>query len=219
MDCITYALPKGRLMPATYRLLNGVGVPCPEEDGRRLVLEYPGNCTKILLSRPSDVPTYVQYGAADLGICGKDTLLEFGPEVYEVLDLGFGGGRFVLAAPVEQVGHGLDWRQSGLRVATKFPRIASMFLESQGIKHHIIKVHGAAELAPKVGLAEMVFDISATGVTLQENGLGILADAGGTTARLVANPASYKVKANELGTIIQAIKRYLAERGDALEDT
>lgn len=219
MDYTTYALPKGRLMAATYQMLKGVGVPCPEEDSRRLVLEFPDSGTRILLSRPSDVPTYVQYGAADLGICGKDTLLEFAPEVYEVLDLGFGGGHFVLAAPVERVSHGLDWRQSGLRVATKFPRIASMFLEGQGVKHHIIKVHGAAELAPKVGLAEMVFDISATGVTLQENGLGILADAGYTTARLVANPASYKVKARQLGLVIQSIKRYLAERGDALEDT
>ena len=218
MDYITFALPKGRLMKVTSRLLKAIGVPCPEEDGRRLVLEYPNEGFRLLFSRPSDVPTYVQYGAADLGICGKDTLLEFAPEVYEVLDLGFGGGSFVLAVPVEEVEKGFDWRKPGFRVATKLPRIASDFFQKEAVSHHIIKVHGAAELAPKVGLAEMVFDISATGVTLAENGLKIVAEAGHTTARLVANSASYKIKAKGLSEIIRNMKDTVARRGDTLED-
>lgn len=216
MDIVTYALPKGRLMAGTLRLLRSVGVPCPKEDGRRLLIEFPEKGLRFLLSRPSDVPVYVQYGAADLGICGKDTLIEMSPQVYEVLDLGFGAGRFVLATVSEWVDQGFDWTRPGLRVATKFPRIASLFLEGQGTKHHIIQVHGAAELAPRVGLAEMVFDIAATGKTLEENGLRVVAEAGTTTARLVANPASYKVKARELDDVIARIKGFVQSEGHTL---
>jgi ATP phosphoribosyltransferase len=203
-------------MNGTLRLLRSAGVPCPQEDGRRLLLEIPEKGLRFLFSRPSDVPVYVQYGAADLGICGKDTLIEMGPKVYEVLDLGFGAGRFVLATVSEWVDQGFDWTRPGLRVATKFPRIASLFLESQGASHHIIKVHGAAELAPRVGLAEMVFDITATGKTLAENGLRVVANAGTTTARLVANPASYKVKARELGDVIARVKGFIQSEGHTL---
>lgn len=207
MSELTIALPKGRLLEAALAALQEAGVDCRgvSEDSRRLIVDTATAGIRLVVMRPSDVPTYVDYGAADLGITGKDVLLEQLRDVYELLDLRFGVCRFVLAGP--PVGNRNSGSFSGrLRVATKFPNIAADYFERRGVPAEIIKLNGAVELAPNVGLADMIVDIVSTGQTLAANNLVIIDEIFTTTARLIANRASYRLKAIELTPVVEALR-------------
>ncbi len=210
---LTVALPKGRLLQPAVELLSAGGLDCRsvDEDSRRLVFWDEAGELRLITTRPSDVPTYVDHGAADIGLVGKDVLLEEPRDVYELLDLRFGLCRFVLAAPRERKNSGSYL--SGLRVATKFPRITADYFHRKGIHAEIIKLNGAVELAPGVGLADMIVDIVSTGKTLADNNLVIVDEIFQTTARLIANRASYRLKAERIGQLMTALQGVLAEEG------
>lgn len=207
MDYLTIALPKGKLYTPTVELLNQAGLGNPDladEDSRTLLLTVEDAGLRFLRARPSDVPTYVEHGAADLGIVGKDVLLEGEPPVYELLDLGYGECRFVLAAPEGRDVSAL--LTSTCRVATKFPRVTERYFRTRGVQAEIIYLHGAVELAPAVGLAEMIVDIVSTGRTLKENRLRVVDEIAGATARLIANRAAYRLKGAALAEITARLR-------------
>ena len=209
MDYITVAIPKGRPFKPTLDVLKRVGLACPElddEDTRSLLITCEAAKARFIIARPADVPTYVEHGAADLGIVGKDTLLEGRQTVYELLDLGYMYCRFVLAAPAGAGPAVLLDGSSHRRVATKFPRIAEAYFQRRGLQVETIYLHGAVELAPKVGLADMIVDITETGRTLLENDLVILDELESSTARLIANAASYRLKAERLVPLVRALR-------------
>ena len=203
---LNVALPKGRLGDKVYRLFKAAGYDCAamEQDDRRLVLTDEKGDMSYLLVKPSDVAIYVEHGAADVGVVGKDVLLEGGSDVYELLDLGFGKCCMAEAAPV---GFRED-RQRPLRVATKYPAIARRFYAAQSREIEIIKLNGSIELAPLLGLSDVIVDIVETGTTLRENGLIPLEEVVPISARFVANKVSYKFK--------NARVREMQERLDAL---
>lgn len=219
-DMITFALPKGRLLPLVTDLLRGAGLLQMEMDnnGRRLVYKDEERGFRYLICRAADVPTFVEYGAADLGVAGKDVILEQGKDICELLDLGFGECRFVVAVPASRLElfkgglPGYLARCGQLRVATKFPRVAESYLRSRGLPGEIIKLSGNIELAPLVGLAEVIIDLVSTGRTLRENNLVAIAEVAGATARLVANRVSYRVKNDRLLSFVEAVRTVL-ERG------
>lgn len=194
---LTVVFPKGRLLPLATALWSAAGWPVPVFDGRALTSQPGGSGARFVVARPADVPTYVERGAADLGIVGKDVLLEVEAGVLEVLDLGFGRCRFVLAAP-------RGWRPTGGRVvvATKYPRVAVRALAARGFSVDCVRLQGSVELAPALGLAEAVVDLVATGRTLAAAGLEEILDLGRVTARLVANPVGYRLRSDVLGPVI-----------------
>ena len=209
---LTIALAKGRLADQTFDLLERMGVDCAEarSPGRQLVLWDRANDIRFVLVKPSDVPTYVAHGVADLGVVGKDTLLEAGLPLYELLDLGFGRCRLCVAgyaeAPGETVSH------ATFRVATKFPNIARRWWGEKGIPIEIIELHGSVELGPVIGLSDVILDIVETGSTLIANGLTILDEvAGGITARLVCNRVSLKMKRERVMWIADGLAAQLRE--------
>ncbi len=214
---ITFALPKGRLLEISRTLLQQAGLMTLDLDagGRRLISIDQEAGLRCLICRAADVPTFVEYGAADLGIAGKDVILEQGKDICELLDLRDGACRFVVAVPAdrqEEFEAGLSGyiaRYGQLRVATKFPRLAQSYLYSQGLPGEIIKLSGNVELAPLVGLAEVIIDLVSTGRTLKENNLVPIAEIGGMTARLVANRVSYRLKYERLAAIVASIKQAL----------
>jgi len=203
---LTIAVPRGALMPGTLDLLDRLGVDTSEvrANDRKLLFESVG----IVTMRPSDVPTYVEAGAADIGICGKDVLMEqAGRHLYELLDLGFGGCRMVLASREGDDPAAEALRRLGvMRVATKYPRIATRYLEDTGRQAEIVEVKGSVELAPLTGLVEAIVDLTATGTTLRENGLVIREEIAASTARLVANPVSHKLRAREIDAVLEALR-------------
>ncbi len=215
MENTTIALPKGRMLAGALELLMRAGLDCSAvtEKSRSLVFYDKENGIRFLTVRPSDVPVYVEHGAADLGITGKDVLLEGKKDVYELLDLGFGRCRFVLAAPQEKKERSFTEYISGLRVATKFPRITEEYLKKKGIHGEVIRLNGAVELAPAVGLSEMIVDIVSTGRTLKENNLQVVEDILQSTARLIANRASYRMKAGRMAKLVDAVEKAVAEGG------
>jgi ATP phosphoribosyltransferase len=188
----------------------GCQVPDVNDDERRLVLEGTVGTgrLKVIIAKPSDVPTYVQYGAADIGIVGKDVLMEGKPEygscLYELADLGFGEGRIVLAAPF-RAERGFNWRVPGIRVATKFPNTARDFFTGEGVNAEVIKVHGATELAPRVGLSDIILDIVSTGRTLKDNGLVEVFTVARISARLIANSAAMNFKGELVRSIVDGV--------------
>ena len=203
---LTIAVPRGALMDGTLDLLDGLGVDTAEvrANDRKLLFEDAG----IVTMRPSDVPTYVEHGAADIGITGKDVLLEEpGRDVYELLDLGFGRCEMVVAArgggePLEQ-----SLRRLGrLRVATKYPRIATEHFGRTGRQIEIVAVKGSVELAPLTGLVDGIVDLTATGKTLAENGLEVVEEIVTCTARLIANPVAHKLKAPEIDALVGRLR-------------
>lgn len=224
MALLTIALSKGKLAAATIRLLAQAGLPAEglEEDGRRLLISYDGQGIRYLWCRPTDVPTYVEYGAADLGVAGKDSLLEAGAEVFELADLRFGFCRLVVAVPRQtwrEMGgeKGFDLRNlHGRRVATKFPRVTEGYFRSLGLQVEIVRLHGNIELAPQVGLAEMIVDLVATGQTLAANDLVAVAEVATSTARLIANRASFHLKHQLLHRVVASLKENA--RGENVED-
>ena len=193
---LNIALPKGRLGRQVYGLLARAGCRCDgvAEDSRRLIFENPEAGVRYFLVKPTDVATYVARGAADVGVAGKDTILESGAEVYELLDLGVGRCRMAIAAR-----NGFtDGRAGPLRVATKYPRIARAHFQREGREIELITLHGSIELAPLLGLSDVIVDIVETGTTLRENDLSVVSSIMDISARLIAGRASYRFHEAEL---------------------
>jgi len=191
---LTLALPKGRLLDPALDLLRELGVTSVDPDSRKLIFRDPGRDLEILLLKPADVPAYVTYGAADLGVVGKDILLEQEPDVYEPLDLGFGFCRLVVAEPRSLWERDDPAKWSWVRVATKYPRLTEAYFSARGIQVEIVRLDGSIELAPLVGLADRIVDLVQSGETLRANGLVEVAEITRSTARLIVNRASMKTE-------------------------
>ena len=205
---LTIALSKGRLADQAIELLEKAGYDCTaaKEKSRKLILEDEKQGLRFILAKPADVPTYVEYGAADIGVVGKDTLLEEGRQLYEVIDLGFGKCRMCVCGPKELKGK-LDTIPNK-RVSTKYPNITRAYFEDYKRESvEIIKLHGSIELAPLIGLSDVIVDIVETGRTLFENGLDILDTIAEISARVVVNKVSMKMKASEIKPMIEALKK------------
>jgi ATP phosphoribosyltransferase len=203
---LTIAVPRGALLAGSLDLLDGLGIDTAEVRGndRKLLFAEAG----IVTMRPSDVPTYVEHGSADLGITGKDVLLEQAQrKVYELLDLGFGACRMVVAAREDGDPIADALRRLGrVRIATKYPRIAAQHFADTGRQAEIVEVKGSVELAPLTGLADAIVDLTATGRTLEENGLRVTEEIGICTARLIANPVAHKLKAEEIDAVVGKVR-------------
>lgn len=211
MRYITFALGKGRLANKTLEMLEQLGITCEEmkdKDSRKLIFVNEELKLKFFLAKGPDVPTYVEYGAADIGVVGKDTILEEGRKVYEVLDLGFGKCRMCICGP--ESAKDLLKHKELIRVATKYPNIAKDYFYNK--KHQtvdIIKLNGSIELAPIVGLSEVIVDIVETGATLRENGLEILEEICPLSARMIVNQVSMKMENERIKKIITGLKELL----------
>ena len=211
MRYLTFALCKGRLAKKTMELLEKIGITCEEmkdPDTRKLIFVNEERKLKFFLAKGPDVPTYVEYGAADIGVVGKDVILEENRRMYEVLDLGYGKCRMCVCGP--ESARNLLKKQELIRVATKYPHIARNYFYDQ--KHQtveIIKLNGSIELAPIVGLSEVIVDIVETGSTLRENGLKVLEEICPLSARMVVNQVSMKMENDRIGKLIQELKAVL----------
>ncbi len=205
------AVPKGELFADAVDMLERAGLDTDglADPGRRLIISNPG--VDFIIVRPSDAPVFVAHGGADCAICGKDTLLEADLDVMELVDLGFGGCRFVVAEPEGQEGsvEAAYERLGVLRVATKYPRITQWYYDSIGVQVDIVKMHGNIELAPIVGMADRIVDITATGTTLRENNLRIVDEVLSSTARFVANPASARTdsRVRDLADTLEGLRQ------------
>jgi ATP phosphoribosyltransferase len=202
------AVPKGAIFEDALAALGGAGLPVEvlRENGRRLF--YKGEGAEFIVSRPSDVPVFVEHGAADVGIVGKDVLEEQRPNVMELRDLGTGACRMILAAPkqrAEEVQRAISHAEV-VRVATKFPNTARRYFESLGRQAEIIELHGSLELAPLVGLSECIVDLTATGTTLRENDLVVLDEISRSTARVIANRGAYRLRHEEVAEMLDAMR-------------
>lgn len=200
---INIALPKGRLGERVYELLERAGYECPaiKENGRKLIFENAERGVRYFWVKPSDVSIYVERGAADVGIAGKDILLEYAPDVYELVDLNIGKCRMAVAAKSDF--H--DDKSRTLRVATKFPRIAADYYGSLGRDIDVIKLNGSIELAPILSLSDVIVDIVETGTTLKENDLKVVETIVPISARLIANKASFKFKTDEIERLVSGL--------------
>ena len=213
MRYLTVALTKGRLANKTMEMFEKAGITCEEmkdKDSRKLIFVNEDLKMKFFLAKGPDVPTYVEYGAADIGIVGKDTLLEEGRKLYEVMDLGCGKGKMCVCGP-ESAREVLENNQL-IRVATKYPNIAKDYFFNR--KHQtvdLIKLNGSIELAPIVGLAEVIVDIVETGSTLKENGLKVLEEVCPLSARMVVNQVSMKMENERIRKLIEDLRRVLQE--------
>lgn len=211
MRYLTFALGKGRLAEKTLELFEKVGITCEEmkdKNSRKLIFVNEELKMRFFLAKGPDVPTYVEYGAADIGIVGKDTILEEGRKLYEVLDLGYGKCRMCVCGP-ESARELLQHNQL-IRVATKYPNIAKDYFYNK--KHRtveIIKLNGSIELAPIVGLSEVIVDIVETGSTLKENGLKVLEEVCPLSARMVVNQVSMKMENERISELIRVLKTQL----------
>jgi len=202
------AVPRGALLEGTLDLLDRIGVDTAAVRGESRSLVFRVGGLNLITMRPSDVPTYVEAGAADLGITGKDVLLEQSDRaVYELLDLGYGACRMVLAGRKgdERLGEA-ERRLGSIRIATKYPHIAARYFESSGRQAEVVEVKGSVELAPLVGLADGIVDLVDTGRTLEENALEVREEIARCTARLVANRVAHKLRAAELDALVERIK-------------
>ena len=205
---LTFALGKGRLAKKTLQLFEEIGITCEEmkdPDTRKLIFVNEELKLKFFLAKGPDVPTYVEYGAADIGVVGKDTILEEGRNIYEVLDLGFGKCRMCICGP--ESARELLLHHDQIRVATKYPQIAKDYFYNK--KHQtveIIKLNGSIELAPIVGLSEVICDIVETGTTLKENGLTVLEEVCPLSARVVVNQVSMKMDNERITKLISDLK-------------
>ena len=196
---INVALPKGRLGEKVYKMFEAAGYGCPDIfEGRKLIFESKDACVRYFWVKPSDVPIYVERGAADIGACGKDILLEYGPNVYELKDLGIGKCRMVVAAPKGFS----DDSEYPLRVATKFVNIAQDYYASVGRDIDIIKLNGSIEIAPILGLSDVIVDIVETGTTLKENNLVVYEEIMDISARLIANRSGYNFKSAAVSELL-----------------
>jgi ATP phosphoribosyltransferase len=207
MRPLTLALPKGRLLEPALALLAGMGIRGVDADSRRLLVTDPKADMRFIFLKPSDIPAYVEYGAADLGIVGKDILLEQQPDVYEPVDLGFGFCRLVVAEPKELWERDDPAKWSWVRVATKYPRLTERYFAERGIQAEIVRLDGSIELAPLVGLAERIVDLVQSGKTLRANGLVEVAEIMTSTARLIVNRASLKTAHARVNALVSAMRQ------------
>lgn len=199
---INIALPKGRLGEKVYKMFEDAGFGCSDMfEGRRLIFENRDAGVRYFWVKPADVPIYVERGAADIGVAGKDILLEYEPNVYELLDLGIGKCRMAVAAPKGFE----DDSEYPLRVATKFVNIAQNYYSSIGRDIDIIKLNGSIEIAPILGLSDVIFDLVETGTTLRENNLVVVEEVLQISARLIANKSSYNFKSKEIKGLLGQI--------------
>lgn len=210
-DWLTIALAKGRILQPTLDLFLAAGVNCGSvcEDSRKLIFDLEKEKIRFILAKPTDIPTYVEYGAADLGIVGKDVLLEEEKELYELLDLELGACRLSVAHKAGSKAF------VGGNVATKYPRIAEKYFQGQGKQFHVIKLHGSIELAPLLHLADVIVDLVSTGKTLVENNLVEAETIAHITSRLVANPGSYQVKGERVSALTGMLAAVLAKKEEA----
>lgn len=212
---LTIALPKGKLFNIARDLFAKVGFTAEnlEEKSRKLVITNEEMKIKFIIAKTADVPVYVEHGAADIGVIGKDVLLESDKDVYELLDLGFGKCHLMMAVPKDKKRAKLaDYAHT--RVATKFPHIAKQFFNSKGMQMEYIKMHGSIELGPIVGLSESIVDIVETGTTLRENNLEEIAFIVDASARLIANRASFKLKFARINKLVQDLDTVLKGEKD-----
>ena len=211
MRYLTFALGKGRLANKTLEMFEKIGITCEEmkdKDTRKLIFVNEDLKLRFFLSKGPDVPTYVEYGAADIGIVGRDTILQEARNIYEVLDLGFGKCRMCVCGP--ESARDLLQHHEQIRVATKYPKIAKDYFYNK--KHQtveIIKLNGSSELAPIVGLADVIVDIVETGSTLRENGLTVLEEVCPLSARMVVNPVSMKMEQERIGKLISDLREVM----------
>ena len=202
---LNVALPKGRLGEKVYAMFEAAGYECPsiKENNRKLIFENEERGVRYFWVKPSDVAIYVERGAADIGVAGKDILLEYAPDVYELLDLNLGKCRMSVAAPNEFHDDG----QKTLKVATKFTNIAANYYASLGREIDIIKLNGSIEIAPILKLSDVIVDIVETGTTLKENNLEVKNEIVPISARLIANKSSFKFKGDDIEKIVESIKK------------
>ena len=202
---INIALPKGRLGEKVYAMFERAGYPCPsiKENSRKLIFENEEAGVRYFWVKPSDVSIYVERGAADIGVCGKDILLEYMPEIYELLDLNIGKCRMAVAAKKDF----FDDNLKTLKVATKFANIAKQYYAGMGRDIDIIKLNGSIEIAPILGLSDVIVDIVETGTTLKENDLEVFETVAPISARLIANKSSFKFKTEEVERIVERMKK------------
>jgi ATP phosphoribosyltransferase len=198
---LTVALSKGKLLPGAEALFKKAGLPFPDVEGRKLVV--PAGAFRFLIVKDADVPTYVEYGAADCGVAGRDVLLETAGDVYEPLDLGFGRCRLVVARPQGATG-GLS--ASTVRVATKYPKLAAAHFQGKGVSVEIVRLSGSVEIAPGLGLSDCIVDVVETGRTLQENGLEVVEEIAASSARFVVNRASFHSRREEIARLIATLQ-------------
>lgn len=210
-DFITIAIPKGRILQESVSLFGKIGISCSEllADTRKLIFENEAQRMRYMIVRATDVPTYVEYGSADLGIVGKDTLLEQEKDLYEPLDLKFGYCRLMVAEPAGLARDDDPASWSNIRIATKYPNITEKYFAAKGVQTEIIKLYGSIELAPLVGLSERIVDLVSTGETLRQNGLVEVETIAEITTRLVVNRASLKTKHRRITEIIEGLERHV----------
>ena len=219
-NCLTIALSKGTLLKPTVELLKQAELPCEgiTEDSRNMIFSFAGDPQiKYIICRPTDVPAYVEHGAADIGFVGKDVIIEQGKDVFEMVDLGYGYCRFVVAVPAELKDLSLQ-DLNYKRVATKFPSVAEKFFRSRGLQVEIITLHGNIELAPLMGISDMIVDIVSSGRTLRENNLVELVSIMDSTTRLIANRVSYRTKYMDIQPLIEKMQK-IVKGGDNNENS
>ncbi len=215
MEYLKIALPKGRLAVQTVELFKKAGIPCTDidDDSRKLIHTDQSNKIKIFLVKAADVPVYVEYGAADMGVAGKDTLMEESKNVYDVLNLGFGACRMCVAGETKYLNRTDEIMNK--RVATKYPKIASEYYRNVKNENvEIIKLNGSVELAPLCNLSELIVDIVESGKTLQANGLVVLEKICDISAHLIVNKVSMNMKTDKISYIISALKKELSNDSD-----
>lgn len=207
---LNIALPKGRLGEKVYSVFEAAGFECPciHENSRKLIFENAEKGVRYFWVKPSDVAIYVERGAADIGVAGKDILLEYRPDIYELLDLKLGKCRMAVAAPVDF----RDTLDRTLRVATEFPNIATEYYDSCGRDIDIIKLNGSIEIAPILGLSDVIVDIVETGTTLKENDLEVKSEIQPISARLIANKAAFKFKGNCIEAVAASIRKQVENK-------
>jgi ATP phosphoribosyltransferase len=210
-DLITIAIPKGRILQESVTLFGKIGIDCKEllSDTRKLIFENREQRMRYMIVRATDVPTYVEYGCADLGIVGKDTLLEQEKDLYEPLDLKFGYCRMVVAEPAELSRNDDPAGWTSIRIATKYPNFTERYFTGKGVQVEIIKLYGSIELAPLVGLSERIVDLVSTGETLKQNGLVEVETIAEITTRLIVNRASLKTRHKRITEIIAGLEKHV----------
>ncbi|KZS46332.1 ATP phosphoribosyltransferase [Paenibacillus glucanolyticus] len=208
-ETLKVAMPKGRIYKKASALFRSAGLPIPldVDETRKLVISLPEAGMEFILAKPVDVPTYVEYGVADIGIVGKDVLMEENKDVYELLDLGIARCRMsVIGLP--------DWKPGiTQRVATKYPNVASQYFREQGQQVEVVKLNGSIELAPLIGLADRIVDMVETGQTLKENGLVEMTSIFEITSRLIANRVSYRMKNDEIQALCDRLHKAIMSEG------
>ncbi|MCC3355993.1 ATP phosphoribosyltransferase [Bacillus sp. REN16] len=207
-DKLTIAMPKGRIFEEAVQLLKNAGYNLPPEfeDSRKLIIDVPDEPFRFMLAKPMDVTTYVEHGVADLGIAGKDVMLEEERDVYEVLDLQISKCYLAVAGLPD-----VKVKGAVTKIATKYPTIASSYYRENGEQVEIIKLNGSIELAPLIGLADRIVDIVSTGRTLKENGLVELEHIADITSRLIVNPVSYRLKDQQIDDIVERLSKVVSQ--------